>query len=181
MIPVLQLPPKKVDSSVLEFCGRLSPGAKPVFVEVRAERISKLLDCHLNVDRKVERNGGRNVFGWQISEIPDVCLEAQFHSIWETPDKMLVDITPEEFKQNRILFVEDPHRSYNGTKVSLERHALGDLALVNRFCSLTDQSVQIFGDLLAAGFQRGDPVYRIRLGPLQQEIAAIRQKLKNDA
>ncbi len=111
----------------------------------------------------MKRSGGRNVYGWRISEIPEVCLDAQFHSVWETPERKPVDVTPEEFWQQRILFVADPHRTYSGTRFPLERCALGDQSLVDLFWLLSDQCSQIFGDLLAAGIGCGGPVYRIRL------------------
>jgi hypothetical protein len=176
-----QHPPEKIDSQIVAFCGQLCPATKPQFVPVRPEADAKILDCYPNVAAKVARDGGSQVFGWQISVAPHLFLEAQFHSVWRSPEGRLLDITREELGHTKILFLEDPHRSYTGTRVPHERFSLGPEDLVSRFCELADKSQVILQDLLAAGFRVGDPVFRARLMPLQQEIASIREELMKNA
>ena len=177
----LQLPPQHIDSRVLAFCERLCPSSRPQYVLVKPQPGAKLLDCHNIVKEKVRVDGGRQVFGWQISEVTGIHLEAQFHSIWESPTGEFLDTSPEEFGQPAILFLEDPHRSYTGTAVPHERFALADIALVERFWELSDTVSSVFHDLTSAGFHPRDPVFRVRLGSVMQEIAAIREKIKKSA
>jgi hypothetical protein len=176
-----QHPPEKIDAQIVAFCGQLCADTKPQFVPVRPEAGAKILDCHPNVEAKVKRDGGTQVFGWQISVAPHLFLEAQFHSVWRSPDNKLLDITREELGHTRILFLEDPHRSYTGTRVPHQRFSLGREDLVSRFCELADKSQLILQDLLSAGFRMGDPIFRARLLPLQQEMASIREQLTKKA
>jgi len=177
----IQHPPDRIDDQILEFCARLCPDSEPQFVHVKPDARAKLLDCHPNVAAKVKRDGGRHVFGWQISVAPHIFLEAQFHSVWKSPAGRLVDITMEEAGHSRILFLEDPYRSYNGERLANERFPLGPPDMVSRFLELADRSHVILQDLIAAGFRAGDPVFRSRLTPLQQELASIRHELIKDA
>jgi len=176
-----QHPPEKIDPQIVAFCGQLCPGTKPQFVPVRPEADAKILDCHPNVAAKVKRDGGSQVFGWQISVAPHLFLEAQFHCVWRSPDNRLLDITREEFGHAKILFLEDHHRSYIGTRVPHERFSLGPEDLVSRFCELADKSQVILQDLISAGFRAGDPVFRARLMPLQREMKYIRAELMKKA
>lgn len=178
MIPRNQIAPREIDSNVSAFCERLCIESTPIFVPVVPEPGAKHLECHPNVDAKVKIAGGRNVYGWQISESPGIFLEAQFHSIWESPTGEFLDISPEELGHTKILFLPDPHRSYNGTRVPLERHALGDPQIVERYCELLESSSRIFQDLISKGFRVGDPVFHSQIGPLMTEIMSIRQKLQ---
>lgn len=53
------------------------------------------LHCHLNVKEHVSIHGGKAVLGWQFRSYKDgLDYEAIRHSIWESPDGELVDITP---------------------------------------------------------------------------------------
>lgn len=176
----IQHPPEKIDAQILEFCARLCPDTKPRFVQVRPESGTKVLDCHPNVAAKVRRDGGAQIYGWQISVAPRIFLEAQFHSVWKSPDGRLLDITLEEVGHTRILFLEDPRRIYTGTRVPNERFPLGPEDLVSRFLDLSDKSQVILQDLLAGGFRAGDPVFRARLAPLYLELTSIRGELTKD-
>lgn len=66
--------------------------------------------CHDNCEAEVAANGGRFVGGWMIWEhhlLP--LIEAEFHSVVRYGGKLL-DITPRQDDDERILFVPDPSR-----------------------------------------------------------------------
>jgi hypothetical protein len=66
----------------------------------------------------------RAVIGWSIWELPGVFIEAEFHSIWRSPDGAFIDITPRKSQTERVLFLIDPHRTYEGRPLNNIRHAL---------------------------------------------------------
>jgi len=45
-------------------------------------------------------------------EWPKLLFEAQFHAVWGTAEGDLVDVTPSENAQSRILFLRDRKRRY---------------------------------------------------------------------
>jgi hypothetical protein len=171
--------PSKDDRRVISFCESICPGVRPFYVSVRAESASVMLQCFPNVETKVNASGGLIIYGWNITQVPKIHVEAQFHAIWQSPEGEFVDITPDDAGLSRILFLRDDTRKYSGSKVSHQRFALGDKKLVERYWFLADQARGILEDLILAGFAAGHPVYRQRLGALQSEILALKQQLQN--
>jgi hypothetical protein len=165
-----QILPPKIDQNILDFCDQLCSEKKPLYVEVRPDKRSKMLLCHINVENKVRKKGGRIVYGWEISVIPNGWLEAQFHSVWEKESKDLVDITPEQNGQNRILFLEDVHRKFDGTKVPLERFLIGNKEVVEKIWFLTDLRNQKWESFAAQGFDIYHPLVIEQTRPLMQKI-----------
>lgn len=54
-------------------------------------------------------------------------IEAEFHCVWESPDKEIIDLTPksETFGSvSSILFVPDPEKKYRGHQVNNIRKPL---------------------------------------------------------
>jgi hypothetical protein len=71
--------------------------------------------CFVNVDRKIERDGGRMLTGWIFNEHENRTIEGEAHAIWEDRfGKKRIDITPHDFQPRRVLFLPDP-------KVALKR------------------------------------------------------------
>ena len=73
---------------------------------------------------KVEKNGGGFQYGWQIWEWPDVMIEAEFHAVWNSPQGILIDITPKQIDTHKILFLPDANRTYEGKQVNNFRQPL---------------------------------------------------------
>lgn len=68
-------------------------------------------DCHLNVWVQCNYEDGSPVSGWMISEDPKHgFIEAQFHTVWCSPDGELQDITPRLDKEKTIMFFPDRNR-----------------------------------------------------------------------
>ena len=62
--------------------------------------------CHVSAKHRAMTEGGRRVHGWALWKFgPD--LVADHHSVWETEDGELVDVTPPSNGGNEILFVRD--------------------------------------------------------------------------
>ena len=62
--------------------------------------------CHLSAKHRAIVFGGRRVHGWALWKFgPD--LVADHHSVWETEEGNLVDVTPPSNGGTEILFVRD--------------------------------------------------------------------------
>lgn len=104
-------PPASINKTVLAFCSEIGPGAKPVYLHIEPERDCQALECFVNVQRKVEREGGRIQFGWEIYMWPGVFIEANHHAVYEGPNgPPWRDITPptdEELQETRLFLPDD--------------------------------------------------------------------------
>lgn len=81
-------------------------------------------DCFPWIEEHAKTNGGMPVLGWAIWEYPKAFIEAEFHSVWQSPDGMLHDLVPRHQPPIRILFVRDPRRRYSGRQVDNIRKPL---------------------------------------------------------
>jgi hypothetical protein len=52
------------------------------------------------------QNGGKRVHGWALWQFPNGVM-GDFHSVWEEPDKTLIDLTPPKNGKDQVLFVRD--------------------------------------------------------------------------
>jgi hypothetical protein len=62
--------------------------------------------CHLSSKHCAFKNGGRRIHGWALWQF-NKQIDAEHHSVWETSDGKLVDVTPPKFGGSYILFVRD--------------------------------------------------------------------------
>jgi len=82
-------------------------------IEVAPEYSALLHYCFQNVINKVSQDGGSLVVGWAIQKTANL-VEAEFHGVWRSLDGQLIDITPSEDGQRKIVFVEIPNLVYDG-------------------------------------------------------------------
>lgn len=175
--------PPKDDSRVLSFCDSICPGTKPFYVSVRLDSQSKELQCFQNVESKVRRDGGQIVFGWNLTWVIKVYIEAQFHAVWLSPAGVYADVTPEPQphphlpQPQKILFLLDIDRRYNCPTVPSYRAALGDQKLVDRYFQLQDENMAIQEQMSLAGFSFDAYVQRTQ--PARMERMAILERLRN--
>lgn len=102
--------PPEVTPEIAEFCASISQ--KPVaYVRVDPSPAAKVARCHWNVMEHILKNGGTSAIGWAIWEAPGIHMEAEFHSVWVSPDGEMIDITPHRNGVARVLFLPDPQYS----------------------------------------------------------------------
>ncbi|MBU2500227.1 hypothetical protein KJ682_02745 [bacterium] len=116
--------PKDVDKSLKQLIGFLGlnenetthlPFTKPGSFEPEPK------NCFFNVWIQCDREGGAFYFGWILAQDrAHAFSEAQFHCIWRSPKGELLDITPREDEEERLLFIPDSGRnielsSHNGS------------------------------------------------------------------
>jgi hypothetical protein len=134
--------PRMLSEGVREFCRELVPNGKPVWVKVRPERSSDPGECFFNVDRKVKAVGGSAVFGWCIWTWEGILIEAEHHCIHLTKVGKLVDITPTNDRERKILFVADPEAPFdfvNFVRRNNVRKALRNDPDISEFIAIADQ------------------------------------------
>jgi hypothetical protein len=110
-----------------------SPQIVPVCIENQAQANF----CFQNVEKKTKLSGGKQIFGWQIWK-HKFMIEAEFHSVWLSPSKELIDITPKNINVQNILFIPDNITSYEGKQLNNIRLKTIENKLVDDFIALAD-------------------------------------------
>lgn len=135
--------PSTISRNVLRLIQRVAPGATGMLLDVRPEPGAVVNECFPNVEAKIRNDGGHMRCGWQIWEWPHVLVEAEFHAVWVGAQSTLVDITPKQHGEARILFVPDPRLGYTGRARDNVRMAVRDDQLVHDFIAVSEAIVRV--------------------------------------
>lgn len=90
---------------VITFLEKYSLHGTPVYVDYSDHGYAPN-QCHLSAKHHAMVSGGRRVHGWALWQFGSQ-IDAEYHSVWETPDGNLVDVTPPKFGGDRVLFIRD--------------------------------------------------------------------------
>jgi hypothetical protein len=108
--------PKAIDKMITVLLDELSLSAATAqWLKYRKPRCFKpeLNECHINawLQMRYEKSGSL-CSGWVIwqSKLAQF-VEAQFHTVWRNDEGKLVDVTPRQDGEKRILFVPDSVRA----------------------------------------------------------------------
>jgi hypothetical protein len=102
--------PTTITEAIQVFCKQLSPSAFPFYVPVEPWALSTADWCFDNTKEYLGKHQGHGhtaINGWKIWETPGLFLEAEAHSVIQTPKEKYKDITPPPFGGHRILFLPD--------------------------------------------------------------------------
>ncbi|MER0367937.1 hypothetical protein ABRZ72_10560 [Vibrio vulnificus] len=77
-------------------------------VSVQPEAYSQLNYCYNNVQRYLENNAGKMVFGWITSVWGNLILRLTAHVVVQKPDGKLVCISPSALNAKKVKFIPDP-------------------------------------------------------------------------
>jgi len=130
--------PSITDHRLQAFAEQLCPGSCPVAVKVRQVGSAVALDCFENVKRYIETKGGSSQLGWRVIEVPNVFFEAEFHAVWVGSSSML-DVTPPELEAQRVAFIPDRVRQYDGRQVCNEFFPLRDSPAIQSYIGIFNQ------------------------------------------
>ena len=144
------------------------PDQTPVYLEVEPNIDAKHLDCFLNVERKIEKDGGIIQYGWRIWERPQIMLEAVFHAVWVSPQNRLVEITPNPINAQKILFLPDTTKVYEGKQINNIRYPLRNNPLIQEYIEINNK---IFAEL-----NKGDLAYYH--GNVELSADLVRRKIE---
>jgi hypothetical protein len=154
------------------FCRNVVPDSKPIYVVVQPLPDKPINECFNIVPEHILAHGGEQQFGWSIWHWPKVFVEAEFHSVWKCPDGTMVDITPKRISVDRILFLPDPHRHYEGRQVDNIRKPISNDPLIKQFLALAEERYRETnkGDLAN---QHGRVIVSARVGEIDHEMRKI--------
>ena len=109
--------PSGTEQEVVKLCRSLVPGQQPVHVKYQPVQGVPVRECFPVVARYAATYGGAMRVGWNIVKLNGIWLEAEFHGVWESPERSLIDLTPRDYPQPHYLFLPDPSRKYEGRQV----------------------------------------------------------------
>ena len=138
--------PDRITSPIRKICNIIGSSEKPRYIEVSVAPDAVVNDCFINVANKISRDGGDVQYGWAIWYLPGVLMEAEFHAVWCSPEGVLIDISPRPIKFDKILFVPDPARVYEGQQVNNIRIPLKKDENVREFIQLHEKLFRIMNE-----------------------------------
>jgi hypothetical protein len=130
--------PEDLTDAVVSFCRKVSPHQLPCYVPVEPEPYCRINFCFQNIAKKIEIDGGSIEYGWQVWMWPDVFIEAEFHSVWKSPDDIYVDITPKDDAHQEILFIPDSKKIYAGYSIDNIRQSISGNRLVDLYIAINE-------------------------------------------
>jgi hypothetical protein len=104
--------PKDISPATLSFCASLAPGL-PVWVKSKPDADAVPSFCFDNVRQRVLKSGGKSAFGYAIWHLPNAYFEAEHHAVWEDPEGLLLDVSPQYKDYPEILFLRDDTAVYD--------------------------------------------------------------------
>lgn len=128
--------PVRITQAIIDFCASITSDSSPEYIDVCPAPWAALNECFNNVSRMVKQYGGSMISGWSVWQRGNMLLDAEAHAIWRTPDGKLIDITPHNYNEKRILFLFDSSVCYQGITIPSHRQALTDSPLVAEFIRL---------------------------------------------
>ena len=134
----MSYPPPEIRPDILRFCNQICRGSDPVWVSVQPVSYAEQDDCFGTVSKTIKKRGGNRILGWDITEWPGVFMEAEFHAIWQSEEGALTDLSPKLLPYDRILFLPDHVRQYQGYRLDNIRIATNPDPLVARFIELSE-------------------------------------------
>jgi hypothetical protein len=105
-MPVQLTTPLEITTEIRAACRSICD-EEPEWVAVRPRIGSSIGECFANAERLVKYRGGSVITGWLIWHWPGVLIHAEHHGVWRSYDGELVDVTPHEDGETRILFLPD--------------------------------------------------------------------------
>jgi len=117
--------PSRITADIRRLCRRIGGLDESVFVEVSPRASSPLANCFMDVRMQVEKRGGSIQHGWTLWEWPGIFAEGEFHAVWRSPDGLLLDVSPKQDGERRILFAPDPKRVFVERRVDNIRMPIG--------------------------------------------------------
>ncbi|MDT8903599.1 hypothetical protein [Anaeroselena agilis] len=171
--------PQRITPDILKLCAKLSPSTSPQYIKVRVFSHCQPNECFNNVKRHIIRHGGCIQHGWAIWLWPKVMLDAEFHAVWLDNMGNYLDISPHFPVTNKILFLPDNNRVFEGRRIDNVRRALKNDPIVLELIKICEEMVKIQVNnvvpLMGKSMIMGDEVDRYKY--LQTRAFKIREQL----
>jgi hypothetical protein len=125
--------PAEVTPSTAALCAEIAPGVTPFYVDALPKAGEPVNECFHVVNRQVASAGGSAVIGWAIWELPTVFVEAEFHAVWVSPEGTYLDLAPKSTATQRIFFLPDVGKVYEGVPIDNVRRPVTGAPEVREF------------------------------------------------
>lgn len=135
--------PAEVSRELAMLCAILVPDGKPTYVPVRPEQNTPPNECFPLVDAAISQHGGSPILGWSLWEFPGVFVEAEFHAVWASPSRELIDVTPKNRPVERVLFLPNKELTYSGRQVNNVRRPVSTDPFVADYLSTFDAEFEL--------------------------------------
>jgi len=134
--------PAEISPAICALSRELGVDGQPHYVDVRPVSGVERNDCFPIVESQIQEHGGISILGWSIWEWPTLFVEAEFHAVWKAPDQTLLDIAPKNAPTQRILFLPDPSKRYEGRQVNNVRKLISKHPAVAEFLNASDDEYE---------------------------------------
>lgn len=173
------LVPKNATPAIAAFAKQLCNGEAPQFIDIIPDSEATPLSCWQNVHSVCARKGGQAVKGWRLWWIPDVMVEAQAHVIWERPDGILIDVTPNEDQEHVCLFLRDPEmRQRPGVDcVPSRQQNICGKAFVDEFIACSAKMARYMDMAKTGEIDTRNPQLLVEIARLDQTLQRCRQQI----
>lgn len=131
--------PDLITEPIKELCESIVNNEPPIFIDVDVKDYSIENECFMNVETTILKFGGKQVNGWAIWQWANILIEAEAHSVWLSPDGRMLDITPHNYSEKRILFLPDSQLIYNNNCIPSVRRSLTNSILVQELIELNNE------------------------------------------
>jgi hypothetical protein len=131
--------PFKIIPAIEELACMITSNSQLRFIDVKVADTSRINECYNNVDTVVRANGGKRILGRAIWQWANMLVEAEAHAIWETPEGDLIDVTPNSYNEDHILFLEVPNMTYDGMVIGNIRLPLTNSPCVKELIELCEE------------------------------------------
>lgn len=131
--------PSQVTDKIMELCNGIVADTEPVYIPVEVKEWCLPGECFPNVQRMIQEQGGKQINGWVIWQWANVLIEAEAHAAWENPEGNLIDITPHDNGESKILFLRDDSMVYSGEQIGNIRMALTGSPLAAELIDLSEK------------------------------------------
>lgn len=176
MLPPSILPPDfvpNVDSkSVKKLRESLGTDREAVRLRVMTETGDRDRDCYMNVQRRIDRNGGRMQLGWTVWQHGDLFIEAEPHAVYDPSDgQSWIDCTPHTGSPGEVLFIPNDETYDFDTKELADnvRVALRDDPRLRKALDLYSQKTRVLNTVPGVDV------------PLPMSVAMRAQQIQDEA
>lgn len=128
--------PLEIDSNIEKLLDLIDSEFEPEIIPVIVEEYSQLESCYFNVQKKIERDGGKIHYGWDIWYTNNMC-EAEHHAVWENDQGDLIDVTPKQIAVSQVMFVPDSRFIFEGKTIDNIRLNIKNNILVDHMIVLS--------------------------------------------
>ena len=132
----IETTPTIMTEMLCNLCRDLNPDVSPLWVSVVPESWALQNECFPNVKQKIDMDGGSYVNGWAIWQWANMLITAEAHSVWQSDDGVLLDITPHNYGEQTILFVPDDNVKFEGKIIPSKRAPMTNSPKIDRLIGL---------------------------------------------